>query len=52
MMLLGLAAAVYLGDTPTEVFQSPEPGNRTASGIAGLMVVAIGLFAMRFARKQ
>lgn len=51
LLILGLAAAVYFGDPPTEVFRSPDPSNRAASGIAGLMVVAFGLFAMRLTRK-
>lgn len=51
MLLLGLAAAVYFGDAPTEALRGADPGNRIASGIAGLMVVAFGLFAMRLTKK-
>ena len=49
LMMLGLAAAIYFGDGPAE-FGNPTPDNRAATGIAGLMIVALGIFAMRLTR--
>ncbi len=47
MLILGLMAAIYFGDSPIESFRQAETAPRSTMGIAALIGIAFAFVAAR-----